>query len=123
MKNKLLFFIIFSVTLFSLATTITLLFNTSPDTPTIIAAFFASVLLTLFGLIYSLLNAIQYFRYRSTAPWQSTLFNLRLASIVSLVLIVYLLMSAYNIFNVATALVVLALSVVSELLWRRRKGI
>lgn len=123
MKNKLLFFVIFSVTLFALATTITLLFNTAPDTPAIIATFYISALLTIFGLIYSTLNAIQYFRFRSTAPWQSTLFNLRLACIVSLVLIVYLLMNVYNIFNVATALVVLALSVVSELLWRRRKGI
>lgn len=122
MKSKLLFFSIFSVTLFALATSITLLFNTAPENLVIIASFFISLLLTVFGISYCVLYGFQHFRFRQTAPWQSTMFNLRLSLLISSVMLVFLLLSAYNIFNVATALVTVALAVVSELLWRRRKG-
>jgi hypothetical protein len=120
MKSKILLFSLFSVTLFALATTITLVFNTAPDSPKLIVGFFASVLVTVFGLIYLLIYGLQYWRYRSVAPWQATLLNLRLSFIGAMTFVALLLMSAYEIVTPATVIIVLIIAVLTELVWRRR---
>lgn len=120
MKSKILIFGLFSVTLFALATTITLLFNTSPDSPKIIVGFFSAIFLTLFGLLYIIFFGFQYLRYRSIAPWQSTLQNIRFSLIGAMTTVVLLLMSAYEIVTPATLIIVLIIAILTELVWRRR---
>lgn len=121
MRSKLLLFAIFSGTLFGIATLITLLYNTAPETPTIIAGFYGSLAVTVFGLSYFSFFAVHYGKYRAVAPWQATLTSIRISTILAISAAIVVAMSSFSIATPATVVALLVMAVLFELVWRRRR--
>lgn len=118
MKTKTILFGLFALTLFSVGTTITLLFNSAPTDRQLVSYFFLSLFISLFGAFFFIQLAISFFRFHATPPWQSTLNGGRYSILLSLFLTLSLLLRSYKLWNVATGIVLFAIVVILDLLWR-----
>ncbi|HSX42027.1 MAG TPA: hypothetical protein VLE93_01615 [Candidatus Saccharimonadales bacterium] len=120
MKTKAILFGLFAVTLFSVGTTVTLIFNSAPTDHQLISYFFLSLFVSLFGAFFFIQLAINFFRFHATPPWQSTLASGRIAVLLSAFLTLALLLRSYKLWNVATGIVLFVIVVVLDMLWRGR---
>src|SRR5688572_6631254 len=120
MRTKAVLFTLFTLTLFAFATVVTVLFNTAPISYEVILLFYGSLGLTLVGLLFFAFFAFLRLRYNSTPPWLSTVLAARWAVMVTLFISVSLLLRSYGVWNVATALVLIAAVGAADLLFRRR---
>jgi len=120
MKTKAIFFAVFAITLFSLGTTITLLFNSTPQSSDIVLFFFTSLLITLFGLFFFASLFWSFMRSRGVPAWQTTLTSGRYSLLLATFFVLALLLRSFRLWNIATGLVLLAAFIALELLWRRR---
>lgn len=123
MKTKIIVFSAFTLTLFASATVITTLFNTTPTSRSVLLTFYISSFVAVAGLTFLLTYVVAYAKFRLTPPWQSTLFGLRLSTIVGVLTVLLLLMASYGILSPATTVVVLIIAVLTELVWRRRRAL
>lgn len=120
MKTKTILFALFAVTLFAIGTTVTLLFNSAPTEQNLISYFFLSLFVSIFGLFFFVALVINFFRFHSTPPWQSTLASGRYSVLLALFLTLSLLLRSYKLWNIATGIVLFVIVVVLDLLWRGR---
>lgn len=100
--------------------TVTLLFNSAPATNRLIAYFFLALFASLAGIGFFSLYGFNYFRFRSTPPWQATLSAGRLAVLIATYLTLALLLRSYRLWNIATGIVLVVILVVVDLIWRGR---
>ena len=120
MKTRSILFSIFAITLFALGFVVTLLFNSSPTKSATIVEFFAALFICVFGVIFFLLLIANFFRYQATPQWQSTINSSRWAALTAGYAVLGLILSVFRLLNLATALVLLAIFIVVDLLWRGR---
>jgi hypothetical protein len=120
MKTRVLLFIIFAVSVFAFGTLVTTLFNTAPIENEVIVMFYLALFVALFGLTFFITYGFYYLRLQATPNWQSTLFALRLGTIAGLLAVILLAIQSVNLLNAATFIILLVLSVVAELIMRRR---
>lgn len=120
MKTRVIYFIIFTLTLCALGTVLTLLFNWQPKNAEIISAFFLSFFLLVGGGLFMILSLVSYWRYRTTPAWQSTLTSARWSILLAGFLSLALLLRSYRLWNLATGITLAVVFIVLDLLWRRR---
>lgn len=123
MRTKVLLFTIFSATLFAFGAVVSLLFETTPDSRTILLIFYASLFVLIFGVVFFAGYGINYYRFRAVPPWQQTATVFRYGFLLGLLTVLTLLVSAYIGLNWPLFLVLLALITLLEVLWRRRRGV
>jgi len=122
MKTKVLRFLIFVVTLFSIGAIITLLYNYPPSEKNILVIFYLSLFFTIFGVVFFVGYGINQWRYQALPPWQQTASVLRISLLLGLLAILIALVSSYIGLSWPLFLVLLALITLIEVFWRRRKG-
>lgn len=120
MKTKYLIFISITLALFSLATVITLIFNTAPTTLETIIIFYISLFISTATLMFLSLYSYFYFKSRLTLPWQITLTIIRYSILISVGIITLLILSSFNMLTVASLIALLMIIVIIELIWRRQ---
>jgi hypothetical protein len=120
MKTKALLFLIFAVTVFAFGTLITVLFNTAPIGTNVVALLYISLLTTLFGLIFFATYGFFYLRLQAMPSWQATATALRLGSLGATLLVLSLMIRSLNLLNSLTFLILIILTVATELMMRRR---
>lgn len=120
MKTKTILFGLFAITLFALGVTVTLLFNSAPTDNRLIAYLFLSLFVSIFGLAFFIQLTVNFFRFHSVPPWQSTLTSGRYSALLALFLTLSLLLRSYKLWNIATGIVLVVITVVLDLLWRGR---
>jgi len=121
MKTKVLLFVIFAITLFSLGALITVIFNSQPNTAEVLIMFYLCLFLTVFGVVFYAIFGLLYWREGMVVPgWSGTSTTSRLALIAASMTVISLLLRSYDLLNVATVLVILAGAAIFELSSRRR---
>lgn len=123
MKTKVLLFIIFTATLFALGTIITLMFNSAPETGSVLTVFYTAVFTLIFGLVFFGGYWINHSRFQALPPWQQTASVLRYGFLLGLLVVLLILVSAYVGLSVPLFLVLLSLIAFAEILWRKRRAI
>lgn len=121
MRNRVVLFSIFTVTLFSLGLLMTVLFNTTPTDRSSILLLYAALGLGLVGVVFF----AQYITaliagHSSGSLWQTILGQLRLSTIISALVVILLLLQASRLLNVASAVVLIVLAAMAELILRKR---
>lgn len=121
MKNRILLFTIFTVTLFSLGLLMTVLFNTTPADRSSILLLYCALGLGLIGVIFF----AQYITaliagHSSGSLWQTILSQLRFSTIATALLVTLLLLQASRLLNIASAVVLIVLAIMAELILRKR---
>lgn len=124
MKTRILLFVIFAVSLFSLGLLLTVLFNSPPKGSNTLLLFYGSFALTITGLAFY----AQYITSTITGRiqgsyWKTILDHLRIAIIVSGTVTIMTLLQANRLLNAATALILIFAAVVAELMLKRRSTI
>lgn len=122
MRIKALLFVIFTVFLFALGVLVTTLFNTAPVTPDAVAMFYASLALTLFGLIFFVIFIIVRLQTQITPGLSAIKAMLRLAFIVDALIISLLALKANDVLSWATAIVLAVVAVIVGVVLKRRKN-
>ncbi len=120
MKTRVLLFSIFTIVVFAIGTTIAVLFNTVPSNSEVIALFYLSLMLTIFGLIFFVTYLFAYLRAQALPGWNQTLSSLRLGAVTGLMIVVLLAIRSVNLLNIPTFIIVLILSIAAELILRRK---
>lgn len=123
MKTKVLLFIIFTATLFALGTIITLMFNSPPESASVLAMFYFAVFVLVFGIVFFVGYGVNHSRFQALPPWQQTASVLRYGLLLGLLTVLVVLVSAYVGLSTPLFLVLLSLVVLAEILWRKRKAI
>lgn len=120
MKVKALLFVIFTICLFSFGVLITTLFNTAPTTNDAVAMFYASLSITLFGVIFFLLMLLSWLQTHVSLGFATLMDILRLAVIIDVLIIALLALEANNVLNWATSVVLVVLTVIVGVVIKRR---
>ncbi len=120
MKTRALLFGLFALTLFAIATLLSLLLNYSPSATETIGLFYVAVFLTTFGLTFFALYGFFYFRAQMIPSWKQTVTAFRIGSLTGLLLVAYLLLSHNNSLNSATVIVLLVGMIIVEISLRKR---
>lgn len=120
MRTKVLLFLLFVITLSALGTLVTVIFNTAPTTREIIALFYLSLIISVFGLTFFAIYGFAALRMQAIPDWQSTLGAFRLGAIVGVFSAITLAIQSVKLLNVATFVILLILALASELILRRR---
>lgn len=120
MRTRLLIFCMFSLTLFALATLITLIFNTAPVDYQIISAFYVSAVLSVFGLIFLAAYGFVYLRNQSLPSWRVTSTLFRFSFYAGLLSVMSLLLRSYKLLNFATLMVLITALFLAELFLKKR---
>jgi len=123
MKTKVLLFSLFTVTLFALGATVTLLFNTSPETREVIWLFYTAYLLSVFGIVFFLLFIWNAIKFHATPPWQTTFSCVRYSLLFAILTSLLLILNANNVLSLPTGLVITAGLIIAELVWRRKAAL
>ncbi|MEK7171078.1 MAG: hypothetical protein AAB774_02130 [Patescibacteria group bacterium] len=121
MKIKALLFVIFTVFLFALGVLVTTLFNTSPVTPDAVAMFYASLGLTLFGLIFFVIFVIVRLQTQVNPGLSAIKAMLRQTLVVDILVVVMLALKSNNVLNWATAIVLTVVAAIIGVILKRRK--
>ncbi|MDP3993308.1 MAG: hypothetical protein Q8Q05_03815 [bacterium] len=123
MKTKALLFIIFTIFLFALGVLVTTLFNTAPVTLDAVAMLYASLGLTLYGLIFFILIVVVRLQTQVT-PGLSTIKSiLRLTFVVDALIISLLALKANDVLSWPTAIVLAVVAMIIGVVMKRRKNI
>lgn len=99
----------------------TVLFNTTPADRSSVVLLYAALGLGLIGVVFftqyitALLTG-----HSSGSLWQTILGQLRLSTIIAALVVVLLLLQASRLLNVASAVVLIVLAVMAELILRKR---
>ncbi len=120
MKTRVLLFFLFSVTVFAVGTLITVLFNTAPATSEVIALFYTSLLLTVFGLVFFLIYGLASLRFQAIPDWRTTTGAFRMSGITAVLTAVILGIQSVSLLNAATLIILVLLAAAAELLLRRK---
>lgn len=120
MKNKLVLFAAATITLLSIATTITVLFNTAPTERSVIWLAYGSLFVSMLGIAFLTLYTISYQRFKLPPPMQTTGNLLRYSILFGLAVVALLALSANSSLNWVVAVIVIAAMGLADLLWRRR---
>lgn len=121
MRIKALLFVIFTVFLFALGVLVTTLFNTAPVTPDAVAMFYASLSLTLFGLIFFIIFIIVRLQTQIIPGLSAIKAMLRQSLVVDILAIAMLALKANNVLNWATAIVLTVVALIIGVVLKRRK--
>lgn len=120
MKIKVLLFALFAISLFALGVLITTLFNTNPTSSDVLGLFYVALFVTLYGLVFYAMLILAYLRHQAPAQISWVKSNLRLSGVISLFAVAILALQAQRLLNFATFLVLVAASIMLELMMRRR---
>lgn len=121
MRIKALLFVIFTVFLFALGVLVTTLFNAAPVTPDAVAMFYASLALTIFGLIFFIIFIIVRLQTQITPGLSAIKAMLRQSLVVDILAIALLALKANNVLNWATAIVLTVVALIIGVILKRRK--
>ena len=123
MKTKALLFVIFTIFLFALGVLVTTLFNTAPVTLDAVAMLYASLGLTLYGLIFFIFIVVVRLQTQVT-PGLSTIKSLlRLTFVVDALIIILLALRANDVLSWPTAIVLAVVAMIIGVVMKRRKNI
>lgn len=123
MKTKALLFVIFTIFLFALGVLVTTLFNTAPVTLDAVAMLYASLGLTLYGLIFFMFMVFVRLQTQVT-PGLSTIKSLlRLTFVVDALIIILLALKANDVLSWPTAIVLAVVAMIIGVVMKRRKNI
>ncbi len=123
MKTKALLFVIFTIFLFALGVLVTTLFNTAPVTLDAVAMLYASLGLTLYGLIFFIFIVVVRLQTQVT-PGLSTIKSLlRLTFVVDALIIILLALRANEVLSWPTAIVLAVVAMIIGVVMKRRKNI
>lgn len=123
MKTKALLFTLFAVTLFAVGTLVTVFFNTAPTTRDVIWLFYATFLISTFGLMFFGFFIAAYIKNRAIPAWQTTASCFRYAAILAVLFTVLITLNSHQVLNFASALVIIIALGLAELIWRRKGAI
>lgn len=121
MKIKALLFVIFTIFLFAFGVLVTTLFNTAPVTPDAVAMFYASLALSLFGLIFFVMFVIIRLQTQVYPGLSAIKAMLRQTLVIDILAIALLALKANNVLNWATAIVLTVVAVIIGVILKRRK--
>ena len=120
MRTKSLIFSIFTILLFALGLLITVIFNMTPDTTTVLVMFYASLFFSVFGLIFFTFYLVQYKQSETLPPWSRTVAALRWAFLTSLTAVIILMLKSVDLLNAATLAIIIVATFTGEVLLRRK---
>lgn len=123
MKTKALLFLLFTLTLFAAGTLVTLLFNLPPAGIKTLTLFYGAIFLLIFGLVFFVGYGVNRYRFQALPPWQQTATVSRYGILLGALTVLSLVVSAYIGLSWPLFIVLIALVVFSEVLWRKRKAI
>lgn len=123
MRTRVLLFILFAMTLVSLGGLFAILFNTAPEGSNVLALFYASTFFLIFGLVFFVGYAINYYRYRALPPWQQTSAVFRYGAILGTLVVLNLLISVYVGYSTPLLIILIALGVFGEIVWRKKMSL
>ncbi|MDO8650155.1 MAG: hypothetical protein Q7K33_02475 [Candidatus Berkelbacteria bacterium] len=120
MKVRALLFVIFTVCLFALGVLVTTIFNTAPATNDAVAMFYASLFITLFGLIFFLLIAFTRLQTHVNPGLAALKVMLRFAVITDVLIVALLALKANNVLNWATSIVLVVVAIIIGVVLKKR---
>ncbi len=123
MKTKVLLFLLFTLTLFAIGTLITILFNVPPSGTNALVMFYGAIFILIFGLVFFVGYGVNRYRFQALPPWQQTATVSRYGILTGLLAVLSLVVSAYIGLSWPLFIVLIALVVFTEVLWRKRKAI
>jgi len=123
MKSRATLFTVFSLSLFALATLITIVLNTSPNNPPEIFAFFISLVVALVGIFTFGLYGYGIMKTHSTPGWIEVAGYLKQAIILSIGVTIILALRSYKLINgQSLAILIVGLIIGSLLVKKVRAG-
>lgn len=123
MKTRVLFFILFTITIISIGGLLYILFNTSPENSNVLTFFYLSIFFLIFGVVFFIGYVINRYRYKALPPWQQTAAVFRYGALIGVFTVLNLLISVYIGYSTPILVILLFLVILSEIIWRKKMAV